>query len=289
MNRIVERARQLIVLATLAYLGVSIVRYLADPRGLVAFLAILLFFPFVVGPILIHRTQEVSLTPNLVPFDPDGPGSPEELRYHFAATAEGLKRLGFSAERYYQAKQAASHAEGWVLLYRNKKTGETARVITSVGISDTIRIGTSFVVLTSEFTDATVVITSNRTSAIIYPSRKPPYYSRAFPQIREVDHLLVVHRARVENLASGRIAVDPVGDDPDGYIRRVDFEDPFAYHVACGYSYHDEMEGVQRMTWKGAILSTWKLLPPFKQIRLAWERLMAARQLGKLRAGRPIG
>ena len=82
--------------------------------------------------------------------------------------------------------------------------------------------------------------------------------------------------------------MDPVGDDPDGYIRRVDFEVPYAHHVASGYAYVDEMARVQRMTWKGAILSTWKLLPPIKQIRLAWERMMAARQLGNLKAGRPV-
>ena len=48
--------------------------------------------------------------------------------------------------------------------------------------------------------------------------------------------------------------MDPVGDDPDGYIRRVDFELPYARHVASGYTYVDEMARVQRMTWKGAIL-----------------------------------
>ncbi|WP_435008797.1 hypothetical protein P12x_000053 [Tundrisphaera lichenicola] len=45
---------------------------------------------------------------------------------------------------------------------------------------------------------------------------------------------------------------------------------------------------MQRMSWKGAILSTWKLLPPIKQILLAWERMAAARQLNNLNAGRPV-
>ncbi|WP_435008799.1 hypothetical protein P12x_000054 [Tundrisphaera lichenicola] len=228
MNRIIEWAGNLIVLAALAYAGMGVVRYVANPWGVAALIAALVLFPYVVGPVVIHRTQKMSLNSSLVPFDPEGPGSPEELRSHFAATAEDLDRLGFTAERYYQLKQASSLAEGWVLLFRNAKTGETARVLTSVGISDVVRLATSLLVLASEFSDGTTVVTSNRTSPWIYPRRKPPYYGRAFPQVREGGQLLVVHRARVENLAAGRIAVDPVRDDPDGYLRRVDFEDALA-------------------------------------------------------------
>ncbi|MDR3620289.1 MAG: hypothetical protein P4L85_13140 [Paludisphaera borealis] len=289
MNRIVEKVVNGVLLAVVAYFAIGVLRNMASTGGVVAIFAALSLFPFVLGPVLIHQTQRISLKPALFPFDPDGPESPEELQSHFDATAAELGRLEFSPERYYRTRRAATNADGSVLLFRNVKTWETARVLTAVGVSNTARIVTSFVVFGSEFADGTEVVTSNRASARIYPPRKPPYHGRAFPQVREVDRLLVVHRARVENLAAGRIAVDQVGVDPDGYIRRVDFEVPSAHHVACGYSYVDEMAGVQRMTWKGAILSTWKLLPPIKQIRLAWERLMAARQLSNLKGGLPVG
>jgi hypothetical protein len=286
MSRGVEKAWNWVLLAVFAYVAIRALRDMASPWGVAASIAALALVPFVLGPVLIHRTHWSSLDPDLVPFDPDGPGSPEVLRYHFAETAAELGRLGFAPERYYQTKQATTNADGSVLLFQNEKTLETARVLTAV--SSDSRIASSFTVFVSEFSDGTEVVTSNRESALIFPRRKPPYHARAFPQVREVDHLLVVHRARVENLAAGRMPVDPVGDDPDGYIRRVDFEGPQAHHVACGYTYVDEMSRVQRMTWKGAILATWKLLPPIKQIRLAWERMMAARQLGNLKAGRPL-
>lgn len=288
MKRIISNAWNLIAIAVVAYLGFDFLRDIGNPWSIAAVVAALALLPFVFGPILTHQTHRITLKPNMIQFDPEGPGSPLELRSHFDATADWLDQLGFATERYYQLKHASPNADGWVLLFRNAKTGETARVITAVSTSDIIRIGTSFVVFIAEFSDGTQVVTSNRRSALIYPRRNPPYYGRAFPQISDVRQLYVVHRARVENLAAGLIAVDPVGDDPYGYIRRVDFETTFAHAAACGYTYNDEMEGVLRMTWKGAILATWKLLPPIKQIRLGWERLMATRQLGNLKAGRPV-
>ena len=285
MSRNIEKVWNYVLLGVVVYFGFGALRSMAGPWGVAGIIALILLAPFILGPVLIHRTQWISLDPGLSPFNPDGPGSPEVLRSHFTETAAELDRLGFTPKRYYQTKQATTNADGSVLLFQNEKTWETARVLTAVG-SDS-RIASSFVVFVSEFSDGTEIVTSNRASALIYPRRKPPYHGRAFPQVRESGRLLAVHRARVANLAAGRIPVDPVGDDPDGYIRRVDFEVPYAHHVACGYNYVDEMARVQRLTWKGAILATWKLLPPIKQIRLASERMIAARELGNLKSERP--
>lgn len=286
MSRSVEKTWNLVLVVVVVFLAIGELRNRASPETIGAIVVALALAPFILGPLLIHRTHWSSLEPGLVPFDPDGPGSPESLRSHFAATAAELGRFGFAPERYYRTKQATNNADGAVLLFRNPKTWETARVLTAV--SSDSSVATSFTVFGSECSNGTEVVTSNRASARIFPARKPPFHGRAFAQVREVGHLLVVHRARVENLTAGRTLVDPVGDDPDGYIRRVDFEVPYAHHVASGCTYVDEMARVQRMTWKGAILSTWKLLPPIKQMGLAWERLMAARQLGNLKSGRPV-
>ncbi len=288
MSRSGNNVWNAMLLAIVVYFGIGALRGRVSQRGAVAIVAAMAIAPFVLGPVLIHRTHWISLDQALIPFNPDGPGSPEELRSHFAETAEELGRLGFTPERYYQTKRASNNADGSVLLFRNGKTWETAKILTVVAVTGNSRMATSLAVFKSEFSDGTVVGTSNRATASIYPPRKPPIYGRAFPQVREVGRLLEVHRARVENLAAGRIPIDPVGADPDGYIRREDFEAPNAHHVACGYSYVDEMARVKRMTWKGAILGTWKLLPPVKQIRLGWERILAARQLGNLKSGRPV-
>ncbi len=288
MTGILDKAYNLIGLAVLAYCGFTLLRYATNPWAIAAIVGALALLPFVAGPILIHRTLKLDLNPGLIPFDPEGPASPPELIAHFRQTADDLDRLGFSPQRYYQAKMRHAIVDGWVLLFRNAKTGETARIITSAGENDFTRLGTSLAVLVSEFSDGTVVATSNRTTVNIYPRSRPPYHGRPFPQVRDVEQLVTVHRARVANHAPGGIALDPARDDPDGYIRRVDFEEPYAHQVACGYHYNDEMEGLQRLTWKGAILGAWKLTPPFNYLILTRERLSAARQLSNLKAGRPV-
>ncbi len=253
---------------------------------LAAIVVALFLLPFIIGPLLIHKNYWSSLEPSLVPFDPEGPASQEDLRSHFADTAEEFRRFGFKPERYYRTKQAFSNADGSVLLFQNEETCETVRVVSAASRSG--KNSASHLVFSSEFSDGTEVITSNRSTSRIYPPAKPPYYGRAFPQVRDVGYLLLVHRARVENLAAGRIPFDSVAGDPDGYIRRVDFEEPYAHFVACGYNYVDEMARVHRLTWKGAILAAWKSTSPVKQIRLFFEKMIAARQLSNLKAGRPV-
>ena len=114
-------------------------------------------------------------------------------------------------------------------------------------------------------------------------------YAANFPEIRDAGTLLAVHRARVRWFEDGRIRVDPIGNDPDTSLQEKDHKRGLAHRVACGYNSVDEPAGVQRLTWKGAILTAWKLSPPIKQIRLAWERHVARRMLGQLRSEEWIG
>ena len=44
----------------------------------------------------------------------------------------------------------------------------------------------------------------------------------------------------------------------------------------------DEAAGLYRFTWKGAFLSTWKLVPPVKQIRVALRNRQSRKNWGKI-------
>ena len=160
MNRGVEKTWNFVLAAIVVYFAIGVLRDVAGPAAIAAIVAAVVVAPFILGPFLIHMTQWSSLDPGLVPFDPDGPESPEALRSHFARTSAELDRLGFVPERYYRTKQATTNAEGAVLLFRNNKTWETARVLT--GVSSNSRISSSFTVFSSEFSDGTEVVTSNR-------------------------------------------------------------------------------------------------------------------------------
>ena len=286
MNRGVEKTWNFVLVAIVVYFAVGALRDAASPAAIAALVAAPLLFPFIFGPFLIHRTHWSSLDPGLIPFDPDGPASPEALRSHFAGTSAELERLGFVPERYYRTKQATTNAEGAVLLFRNDKTWETARVLTGVSTTPRSRPRSP--------SSARSFPTGPRSSRRI---GRAPASSR-----RGSRRFTVGHSPRSMTWITSWLSIVPGSRtsrrDESPWTRSAtirtatsdvfDFEVPYASHVASGYTYVDEMARVQRMTWKGAILSTWKFLPPIKQMRLAWERMMAARQLGNLKAGRPV-
>jgi hypothetical protein len=85
----------------------------------------------------------------------------------------------------------------------------------------------------------------------------------------------------VGRFEDGRIRLDPVGHGPAAYERRVHVRQ-LDHQISIGYYYLDEARRVQRPTWKGAILVSWKLLWPAKQIRLALRRHRAERLLRQL-------
>ena len=246
--------------------------------------AVALLAPFVGGPILIHQTQWQSLDPVFKPFDPRGPESPPEVSMAFDDIEADLDRLGFSPVRSYQTHNVSNNALGFVILFSDPETGEVAKIVAAVGKGGPIRIGNALLVFGTEFSDGTEVVTSNNRGPRVYPGRLPPFHAFHLPQLRDTPSLLAAHRVLARRFESGRTRVDPVGDDPDGYLRSREFLIPQAHFVEVGYNYRDEVNEVLRPTWKGAILMTWKLAFPVKQIRQSLRRIKARSLLRELEA-----
>jgi hypothetical protein len=136
----------------------------------------------------------------------------------------------------------------------------------------------------SEFADDTQLVTgaNPRPHFNIFPPR-PRVASQNFPWVKQPAILCEAHRRRL--VASGKADVPRVapiaGDELACYDR--DRDRAIQWHVQCGYRYADERAGVYRFTIKGAILGSWKLATPFKQIR-TWLRIRKAK-----RAWRELG
>ena len=163
MNRGVEKTWNFVLVAIVVYFAVGALRDAASPGAIAAIVAALLLAPFILGPFLIHRTHWSSLDPGLVPFDPDGPGSPEALRSHFAGTSAGTRSSSASCPNATIGQSRRPRMrKGPCFSFGTTKTWETARVLT--GVSSNSRISSSFTVFSSEFSDGTEVVTSNRAS-----------------------------------------------------------------------------------------------------------------------------
>jgi hypothetical protein len=262
-------------------LFLTIVRYPTEPWTLPSLLAFAFLFPFLAGLINIHQSQWIAINTENVPIDPEGPGIPREVSVDYRQTVAGLTPLGFKPVLSYSKTKLVPNAIAFSTLFKNDKTSEVATLINTFGSGGIVRIKVSLLVFRTEFADGTEVLTSNSNFPSQFPPEGPPVHGFIFPQVRDPGRLYTVHQAVVSQFEGRSPRRDPIGDDPDGYLRRIQQRE-FARFLACGYYYLDEARGVQRPTWKGAIMATLKLIWPVKAIRKIWRRWKAARMLREL-------
>jgi hypothetical protein len=240
-----------------------------------------ILFTLVVGPIKIHQSQWTAIDAEKVPIDPEGPEMPREVVGHYREAVARLTPLRFRPVLSYSRTKLVPNALGFSTLFRNDATSEVATLLTVFAFAGVIRNKVSLLIFRTEFADGTEVVTSNSNSPSAFPPLGPPVYVFGFPQIRDPIRLHAIHQAVVDQFERGVPRRDPIGDDPDAYLLRVDRRQ-FDHQVACGYYYLDQTGRVQRPTWKGAILMTLKLVWPVKPLRQLCRRWKAARMLREL-------
>ena len=191
---------------------------------------------------------------------------------------------GLQARVELQHDEPVPNAIGFATVFKNERTSEVATIVNSFVSSESFAssgIKTSLLVFLTEFADGTKVTTNNNNFPSYFPPPRPPVHAFAFPQVRDPGRLYEVHQAVVGQFDEGSLRHDPIGDDPDAYLKRSQQRE-YARFLACGYQYLDEAKGVQRLTWKGAFMATLKMIWPVRQIRKVWRRWKAARMLHEL-------
>jgi hypothetical protein len=143
---------------------------------------------------------------------------------------------------------------------------------TGVSVAATIR---------SDFADGVQLYTSNSRTIQRMPPR-PEVDAAQFPDVRDAGALYDIHRARVLERAKS-VATVPLtrGPDPLAYqdheARAIQ-----AFWVRKGYYRWADGDKIDRV-WRGAILSAWRGLYPWKQItegKSARKRAAITRRLG---------
>src|SRR5262249_45021751 len=136
-------------------------------------------------------------------------------------------------------------------------------------------------VFTTEFADDTRLLTSNNQTLSPLPRIRIREGSMSFPDIDDPSRLYAIHQATLALFARDAARLDNVIDDPAEFLRSAHQKDVTRF-AECGYYYLDRERIVYRLTWRGAILMTWKALWPFKRIRELLRRARAARLLQDL-------
>ena len=238
-------------------------------------------FGVVVGAIRVHERQRIADTHETEPADLSGPGIPPEISTAFQAARGDLTSLGFTFCCSYVNSKSLSNAIGFVAVFQEESTWEIARIIGVIATVEDKRKVSITTVLSTEFTDGTEVLTTDRSENSVFPELGPPIHVFRFPDVGGLDRLLELHRALSRRFDGGRTRRDPIDGDPLAYQKRQSrrMRD---HNLACGYHYLDTDLGVRRPTWKGTILMTLKLTWPGKPLRLAWHRIRAARLIREL-------
>ena len=234
-----------------------------DPT-VITVVVLLALAPYWLGPIRIKFKQSRPASPKGMEPVADAASLPPALASFVAASRRALEALGFA--NFALLRQGAG-----VVLLADIAPGTVA---TALAIRKADGQLHSLVGFTTELRGGRKIRTSNSPLPSITPAPAGESKLR-LPNERDTSRLYAVHAHRVKEAtaAGARIGELRVGD-PVAYQHREELSS-LAQFVASGYW---QRKGDQLTpTWKGAFLSAWRLLPPWRGIsRRRDERIAAA-------------
>jgi hypothetical protein len=232
-------------------------------------------------PFILKQGQWVAADREYLPFDLESAEAPEAFRSWAATIIPVMHDLGFTFRGHFRPTIAMPRADSFVTLFSNRNTRQTAQLFTVIARRGIIRISETVLNFTTEFADGTTLYTSNSRTLPLQPRIRIRDGSMSFPEIDDPRRLYAIHQATLVSFAALAPRQSVVIDDPAEYLR-TNFQRDVGKFAECGYYYLDVERNVYRMTWRGAALSGWKMLWPFKSIRGLLRRIRAERVLREL-------
>jgi hypothetical protein len=227
----------------------------------VALVFVLWFYGIVLvlSPIVlrIQFRYRAKLDPRVVPIE-DFPAQAREFMEPRVAT---FALWNFDVVAYLNLGSIAARTESFMALLSNPHTCEWAGV--SFVVSRTKKSGyMEFMTRCSE--EMQIDTSTDSTAPVLFPL--PQHHVFRFPQIQDVYTLYRVHRILVNEITHGALPVLPsVGEEIAELKRRLDRYGP--WQAEHGYMYLDKSGENYRLTWKGAMLGSWRAIWPMPMIR----------------------
>jgi hypothetical protein len=219
-----------------------------------------LFIVVVYSIVKIHAKATIAIVPRRVETRVEVLS--DQMSEFIGRCVEQFREAGFEVLANLQNSDAVTNAQSIHLLLANPATDDTASAV----IASTKFTRTFAVSVTSRFADDRRIVTGSRRSVGIMP-RDPRHETANFPWVRDARILCEAHRRRLE--IAGRASMPRVGPDRQNVIPWLDkqWDEEMRRGVALGYRYVDQSAKLYRYTWKGAVLSTLKLLSVVKRLR----------------------
>ena len=233
-----------------------------------AVLFVLVFPKYVLGPILVKRTNFQPANPRFEPIADDN--LVRSVPSSFLQRAIELQSLGFTLVDHYTMNRQLENQTLVFSLYVNRATNDAAGVIFSVVFTDSSpTFSADFLEFSTHFTDGFELDTNNiSTPRIFYDSPTTRVYK--IPHIRDSESLYRVHGYLVSREKRRKAPLPPGGTEIDAV--RESSKASLQHQVVAGTFYLDPVRDRYCYTWKGAILTTWRLIWPFSAIIQRTER-----------------
>jgi hypothetical protein len=229
-------------------------------------------FPYVAGPILIKFTQRMRAYPNLQPFDPDQEPPPGQVATYFAERVAELESVGFRVVNYVLLPDQIPNVTALFVLVENRESSDLGMAALMYGMQEgpggkAIQMQNQHVEFSTEMIDGTEIDTNN--------SRIESGFSRVthkrvfqFDPTLDAARLFYYHQRVVDEFGTaGKRPLPPTEELLNVVGQSMHKE--MADQVPLGMLYLDGAREYFRMTWKGAILMTWKNLWPVTALRRA--------------------
>jgi hypothetical protein len=255
---------------------VSLAAFLAIMVGTMAGLSILMF---VFVTIAIYCRSRIRAQSKCELIDPGRDIIPEEFWDRVRQTVEDLAPCGFNVCGHFRMGERVSGTVSYVTLLENKKERDIARLAVVFVQSNKVSRVHAVLAIDTEFMDGTELVTANNLvlSHVPLPKNRVALW---LPHLDDGGDLYRIHQqvARTLGLGEKRWTLD---NDSCDYMDRFSNAE-IARWVDLEYYQPDGTGELLRPTWKGAVLISWKMIPPMKTIYVAWRKHQTNKLLRKL-------
>ena len=241
----------------------------------VFFLVALVLTPFWLGPMVIYQTQKQSAAPSFEPFNAELHTVPESIGVGLAESEAALIGTGFSKVGEYFQTGFMQNLTTRVALFECPEHRQYALVVGMYMNTDEAKLIANYVEMVARFKDGRSLAVNNSPVLGSYGPVAGKTVEQ-FPEVRDPRRLVRLHRALMEQMGA-RDELKELEPGIDGAKFLVEsMLREFEQQLNTGYLRFDAAANAYRPTVKGAILMTWKQVPPVSTIRMKRVRRRAA-------------
>lgn len=238
-----------------------------------------LLLPFVLGPVLVRfKVFQRRYAPLR---EIDFFELPESARHFFWQSRNDLVNLGFVSVGCFTQRDQAPNITSFYEIWVNRASGDAALAAHSTSQTQSVTIEQTVFEFCTELSDGSEFCTSNHgePSVFKYVPNKKVF---KLPKSQDLPLLYRIHNHRLDRHGKNVERLLPTeGQEALRIVTSID--EDLRTQTAQGLMFFDQKADAYRPTWKGACLTTWKLVFPVKNV-LQWQlQKQAAAMLAEIR------